>query len=89
MVSPIGADVDLFLESHHLRTDSFFLDLRMVTRRAVEMLLADEEWSAKSDRWIAETAGVSHSTVAIIKQVVDSTSSTITGDNSPKTGKDH
>lgn len=57
-------------------------------RRAVEMLLADEEWSAKSDRWIAETAGVHHVTVANIKQVVKFTSSTITGDNSPKTGKD-
>lgn len=29
-------------------------------RRAVEMLLRDEEWSAKSDRWIAERCGVGH-----------------------------
>ena len=28
-------------------------------RRAVETLLLDEEWSAKSDRWIAERCGVS------------------------------
>lgn len=29
-------------------------------RRAVETLLADEEWSRKSDRWIAEKCGVHH-----------------------------
>ena len=28
MVAPIGADVDLFLDAHLLRTDSFFLDQR-------------------------------------------------------------
>ena len=57
-------------------------------RRAVEMLLQDEEWSAKSDRWIAETAGVSHVLVASVKRTGSSSSSTSTGDNSPKTGKD-
>ena len=31
MVAPIGADVDLFLEAHQVRIDSFFLDLRIVT----------------------------------------------------------
>ena len=29
-------------------------------RRAVETLLRDEEWSKKSDRWIAEKCGVDH-----------------------------
>src|SRR5690606_19453784 len=29
-------------------------------RRAVELLLRDEEWSKRSDRWIAEKGGVSH-----------------------------
>lgn len=57
-------------------------------RRAVEMLLTDDEWSTKSDRWIAEQAGVSPSTVASIKQLSKLDSSTSTGDNSPKTGKD-
>lgn len=33
-------------------------------RRAVEILLRDAEWSAKSDRWIATATGVHHETVA-------------------------
>lgn len=53
-------------------------------RRAVEMLLADEEWSAQSDRWIAETAGVHHSTVQAIKQVAESASSPVSGGESPE-----
>jgi hypothetical protein len=57
-------------------------------RRAVEMLLADEEWSSKSDRWIAETAGVSHTTVQRTKELAHCASSTGTGTSSPKTGKD-
>lgn len=36
-------------------------------RRAVSMLLADGEWAAKSDRWIAETARVSHEFVRSIR----------------------
>ena len=28
MVAPIGADVDLFLEAHHLQVNFFFLDVR-------------------------------------------------------------
>jgi len=57
-------------------------------RRAVEMLLSDEEWSNKSDRWIAETGGVSPSFVASVKQLSTVDSSTGTGTSSPKTGKD-
>jgi hypothetical protein len=53
-------------------------------RRAVEMLLADEEWSAKSDRWIAETAGVSHHTVANVKQLGKLPSSPVSGGESPE-----
>jgi hypothetical protein len=36
--------------------------------RAVKMLLADEEWGAKSDRWIAEQAAVSHPYVAKVRK---------------------
>ena len=59
-------------------------------RRAVEMLLADEEWSSKSDRWIAETAGVHHSTVQAIKQVAESANPVISGSVIPefRTGVD-
>jgi len=60
-------------------------------RRAVEMLLKDEEWSQRSDRWIAEIAGVSHPTVLNVKaQVVNFTTSPTSGNFSPefKTGKD-
>jgi ParB-like nuclease family protein len=32
-------------------------------RRAVVVLLSDDEWAAKSDRWIAERCGVSHTFV--------------------------
>lgn len=32
-------------------------------RRAVELLLRDEEWSKRSDRWIAERCGVHHTFV--------------------------
>jgi hypothetical protein len=32
-------------------------------RRAVEMLLSDDEWRANSDRWIADKCGVSHTFV--------------------------
>jgi ParB-like chromosome segregation protein Spo0J len=36
-------------------------------RRSVELLLADEEWSGKSSRAIAEYCGVSHTTVEKIR----------------------
>lgn len=36
-------------------------------RQAVMTLLKDKEWAAKSDRWIAEQAGVSHTFVAEIR----------------------
>lgn len=38
-------------------------------RKAVKTLLADAEWAAKSDRWIAEAAGVSHVLVAELRPV--------------------
>ena len=53
-------------------------------RRAVEMLLTDDEWSTKSDRWIAEQAGVSPSTVASIKQLSKLDSSPVSGGKSPE-----
>lgn len=36
-------------------------------RRAVEMLLADNEWGARSDNWIAEKCGVSHPFVGSVR----------------------
>lgn len=36
-------------------------------RRAVEVLLRDEEWGARSDRWIAEQAKVSHPLVSSVR----------------------
>jgi protein gp37 len=58
-------------------------------RRAVEMLLKDEEWAQRSDRWIAETAGVSHTTVSNIKtQVANFASSPIAGQSIPTMGMD-
>ena len=39
-------------------------------RRAVTTLLGDEEWSKKSNRWIAETCGVSRQLVDLIRNEV-------------------
>jgi hypothetical protein len=36
-------------------------------RRAIEMLLADEEWAERSDRWIADQCKVSHTLVADVR----------------------
>ena len=59
-------------------------------RRAVEMLLADEEWSSNSDRWIAETAGVSHTTVQRAKELAQCANPVISGSVIPefRTGVD-
>lgn len=60
-------------------------------RRAVEMLLKDEEWAQRSASWIAETAGVSHPTVLNIKsQLVNFTGSPTNGKATPEfaVGKD-
>jgi hypothetical protein len=47
------------------------------------MSLSDEEWSRKSDRWIAEKCAVHHDTVSTVrKELSDSASS------SPREGKD-
>lgn len=54
-------------------------------RRAVETLLRDEEWGAKSDRWIAEACGVHHVFVGKVRsELVTVTSST----SAPRTGRD-
>jgi ParB-like chromosome segregation protein Spo0J len=46
-------------------------------KHAVELLLADAKWSKKSDRWIADTCGVSHPFVSKAReQLVTVTSST-------------
>ena len=44
-------------------------------RRAVELLLADEEWRARSDRWIAKACGVSDHLVADLRATASSRSS--------------
>ena len=57
-------------------------------RRAVETLLRDDEWSAKSDRWIADTCGVSADLVGDIRKVsfVDTCVSVLTHTRRDKTG---
>lgn len=55
-------------------------------RRAVETLLRDEEWGAKSDRWIAEKCGVGNQLVGHIRrELCESHSSTTT---TARTGRD-
>lgn len=39
-------------------------------RHAVETLLRDEEWSKRSDRWIAEQCGVTHPFVGVLREEV-------------------
>ena len=39
-------------------------------RRAVETLLADADWSTRTDRMLAETAGVSHTYVAEVRKSI-------------------
>ena len=53
-------------------------------KHAVELLLADSKWSKKSDRWIAEAAGVGHPFVAKLRPQLESDSSSPT----PRLGKD-
>lgn len=43
-------------------------------RRAVEMLLRDEEWAKKSDRWIAEQCGVSDPFVGKLREALQTVS---------------
>lgn len=50
-------------------------------RRAVEIVLSDEEWSKKSTRWIADVCGVSRELVeGTRRQVAESTTYPIEGD---------
>jgi len=58
-------------------------------RKAVEMLLADPEWSSKSDRWIAEITKVHHTTVATIRrQVANSPPADTESTEQTRTGRD-
>jgi hypothetical protein len=45
-------------------------------RRAVAVLLADEEWSAKTNRWIAEVCGVGHQLVETVRRQIRKASPT-------------
>ncbi len=51
-------------------------------RKAIELLLADPEWAAKSDRSIAEACKLDHKTVAAVRKSVGEFP------NCPKTGRD-
>jgi hypothetical protein len=53
-------------------------------RRAVEMLLRDEEWAKKSDRWIADKCGVSDPFVGKLRELLTVSSSV----PAPRVGKD-
>lgn len=44
-------------------------------RRAVSLLLHDDEWSQRSDRWIAEKCGVGHPLVAEMRHQLEDSSS--------------
>jgi hypothetical protein len=44
-------------------------------RRAVELLLRDEVWSAKGDRWVARQCGVGHQLVGDVRGQLDESSS--------------
>ena len=63
-------------------------------RHAVELLFADEEWAQMSDRWIAETAHVSHPLVADVRRQVvilpteNGDTSTKNRDSGVRTGRD-
>lgn len=56
-------------------------------RRAVELLLGDEEWKLKSDRWVANRCGVGHQLVASIRNQVGD-SSTCRDHASTRLGQD-
>lgn len=56
-------------------------------RKAIEMLLADEEWAKKSDRWLADIACVSNKTVSTLRQQVCNLHTSKSGPTK-KTGKD-
>lgn len=56
-------------------------------RKAVRILLNDDEWNTKSDRWIADKAKVSHPLVASVRE--ESHKANPTGNiTSSRTGKD-
>jgi hypothetical protein len=59
-------------------------------RQAVAMLLSDEEWAAKSDRWIAERCHVSDKTVAVVRREVEPRKSAVASPSEPppRLGKD-
>jgi hypothetical protein len=54
-------------------------------RRAVEMVLKDEEWNVNSDRWIAEKCAVSHE---FVRQLRGEQVSTVDTSAQARTGKD-
>lgn len=56
-------------------------------RRAVETLLRDEEWSKKSDRWIAEKCGVNHETVTRVRVATGQLAENASSSREGKDGK--
>ncbi|HQU45863.1 MAG TPA: ParB N-terminal domain-containing protein [Pirellulales bacterium] len=57
-------------------------------RRAVETLLADKEWAANADRWIAEMCGVSHTLVANVRSQLATVASCQKGGDEARVGQD-
>ena len=55
-------------------------------RRSVSLLLADEEWASKSDRWIADYAGVSHTFVAKVRSELPT--GNVSSCDAPRIGRD-
>lgn len=58
-------------------------------RKAVGMLLADPEWAGQSDRWIAETAGVSNNFVGDLRMQVSSDDTSKPATRKGKDGKQY
>jgi hypothetical protein len=58
-------------------------------RRAVLAILADEEWSQKSNRWVAEVCGVGRDLVEVVRrQLSESANRPIEGDAAVRLGQD-
>lgn len=62
-----GGRRDAILYAAGANADHGLRRTRADRRRAVETLLRDEEWSRKTDRWIADSCGVSPTTVGTIR----------------------
>lgn len=78
-----GSKRDALLKAIGANADHGLKRTNADKRRAVTMLLNDEEWSQKSDRWIAEKANVSNTFVGTVRE-----QSGVNVDTSKRQGKD-